>query len=337
MNPFALTTQEKKRHAITWLLLILVINVLDPYSGCVLGQIIGVFVLYFYRITTYYIISLYILPKYGAKNKLMLILYLLLMLLFYISLEQINHFLIIPSFNPEGYIIEVEDKFVFSLNSIYSFTFIATCSFVLYLNKKQIQQLRNQSQKEQDLLNRELLFLKNQFNNHLTFNFLNYCYSFFYNKSEKAACSIETYSEILSYSLKAPPCQNVLLQDEVDYIENFIELQRIISTDVNVSFNCSGNYDNKYITPHILISLVEEAFAKGEICSTNNPIEINIHSTDKQVVIKIRYEIKQNQKELDTHVQLDINEMLRVFYNNKHLFKVGKREGIYSGKLIIYS
>jgi two-component system LytT family sensor kinase len=81
---------------------------------------------------------------------------------------------------------------------------------------------------ELELQNRqaELEYLKSQINPHFLFNNLNSIYSLIYHKSDKALKAVEQLSSLLRYMLYEKN-KEVLLTEEVDYLKNFIELQKL--------------------------------------------------------------------------------------------------------------
>ena len=80
---------------------------------------------------------------------------------------------------------------------------------------------------ELELQNRqaELEYLKSQINPHFLFNNLNSIYSLIYHKSDKALKAVEQLSSLLRYMLYEKN-KEVLLTEEVDYLKNFIALQK---------------------------------------------------------------------------------------------------------------
>lgn len=125
-------------------------------------------------------------------------------------------------------------------------------------------------QKEIESENRttELNFLKSQLNPHFFFNSLNTIYSLSISKSPKTSEAILNLSELMRHMLgdkKDISINNkVKLTDEIDYVNNYIELQKLRITPNNkIAFICEGKMQNILIYPLLFISFIENAFKFG--------------------------------------------------------------------------
>ncbi|RZK46721.1 MAG: histidine kinase, partial [Pedobacter sp.] len=123
----------------------------------------------------------------------------------------------------------------------------------------------------------ELQFLKSQLNPHFLFNSLNNIYSLAYQKSDKTADAIMKLSEIMRYMIYESNTPTVALSKEVDYLSNYIELQKIRFKDgAFIELTLNGEIDDQKIVPLMLISFVENAFKHGVVNDPENPVKINI-------------------------------------------------------------
>lgn len=124
-----------------------------------------------------------------------------------------------------------------------------------YVSKKmQLEKLTN------DHLQTELKFLKAQYHPHFLFNALNTVYFQMDENVAEAKKSIEKFSELLRYQLYDQQ-QTVSVSREIHYLENFIELQRVRSSDrlqLKVEFDEALNGQQVY--PLLFLPLVENAF-----------------------------------------------------------------------------
>lgn len=163
-----------------------------------------------------------------------------------------------------------ENKAIFS-NMHYTvvlFSFVAVLivsslfkvSTVYYKNLQLQQQLENQQ------LEAELKFLKAQVNPHFLFNTLNNIYTLSYMKSEKATLMIMKLSELMRYMLYDSNQPKVDLQKEIQYLQNYIELQRLKTPDEQkISLEVEGNPQGIRIEPMLLVPLLENSFKHGNI------------------------------------------------------------------------
>ena len=129
---------------------------------------------------------------------------------------------------------------------------------------------------EKEKVDAELSFLKAQINPHFLFNTLNSIYAMAVTKSEQTAEAIEVFSDMMRYVMNETNNEFVTLQSNIDYISNYITLQRMRLTEsVSLSYKVEGNAAGVFIAPMLLISFIENAFKYG--ISTENRSQIGIH------------------------------------------------------------
>jgi two-component system LytT family sensor kinase len=134
---------------------------------------------------------------------------------------------------------------------------------------------------ENQKLSAELAFLKSQINPHFLFNSLNSIYSLAYQQSENTAGAILKLSEIMRYMLYECNDQKVELGKELQYLENFIDLQKLrLGPRAQVHFEINGIFGHQQIAPMVLISFVENGFKHGIATDVNHPIYIKIDVED---------------------------------------------------------
>jgi LytS/YehU family sensor histidine kinase len=117
---------------------------------------------------------------------------------------------------------------------------------------------------ETEKLTAELAFLKSQINPHFLFNTLNNICSLARKKSDVTENAIIRLSQIMRYMLDDSHDTRVSLSKEVEYLHNYIELQRLRLTDkVKIQITVEGNPEFVLIEPLLLIPFVENAFKHG--------------------------------------------------------------------------
>jgi two-component system, LytTR family, sensor kinase len=180
------------------------------------------------------------------------------------------------------------------------------------------------------LLQKELNFLKNQFNSHITFNFLNFCYSKVHNLSEETAEAIDLFSSMLRYSLEIRPEQKVPLLKEIEYIKNFIELQKLLTSQVYVDFTCQGNFNDKLILPRILVTFVENAFKHGQFNKSSHPITISLKEHEDSICFKVINK-RNNKKNLNnTGIGIEnVFQVLNLYYDKAYKLNISDSENDY--------
>jgi two-component system sensor histidine kinase LytS len=107
----------------------------------------------------------------------------------------------------------------------------------------------------------ELRHLKAQLNPHFLFNTLNNLYGLSVTESKQLPGLMLKLSDLLRYSLYDTNAQYVALQKEIDYLENYTELERIrLSNNAEIDFDIQGDVVGYHIAPLLMIVFVENAF-----------------------------------------------------------------------------
>lgn len=130
---------------------------------------------------------------------------------------------------------------------------------------------------EKEKLDAELAFLRSQINPHFLFNTLNSVYSLALTKSNAAPTAIVMLSDMMRYILSETHYEYVLLDKEINYIDSYIELQKIrLQKTVKIDYFCQIISEEKKIAPLLLIPFVENAFKHGVNPEKNSYISIKI-------------------------------------------------------------
>ena len=126
--------------------------------------------------------------------------------------------------------------------------------------------------------------LKNQVNPHFLFNSLNALSSLVYEDQDKAVSFIRKLSQVYRYVLDKKDEELVKVEDELDFMENFIFLQQIrFGENLKVTIEKSNRSDG-YLPPLALQLLVENAI-KHNVISEKDPLLISIKIEDSYCII----------------------------------------------------
>ena len=133
--------------------------------------------------------------------------------------------------------------------------------------------LRRQEEK-----NAELKLLKAQLNPHFLFNTLNNLYGLSVVKSDRLPELMLKLSDLLRYSLYDTREVYTPLEKEIQYLENYISLEKIrLEDQTDITFKKSGNLSNKRIAPMLLIVFVENAFKHlGVSPDTQSQVDVSM-------------------------------------------------------------
>ena len=127
----------------------------------------------------------------------------------------------------------------------------------------------------------ELQNLRQQLNPHFLFNTLNNIYTLIQIDPSRAQSAVHDLSHLLRYVLYGGSREEVPLQDEVDFIREYIALMRIrLPRHVEVSVELPDSVPGLRIAPLLFIPLVENAFKHG-VCN-DRPSFVSIKITEEK-------------------------------------------------------
>ncbi|MDZ7645980.1 MAG: histidine kinase [Cytophagales bacterium] len=85
-----------------------------------------------------------------------------------------------------------------------------------------------------------------------------------YSKSENTTEVVAKLSQMMRYMIYDSNHPKVLLSKEIEYMQNYISLERLRLNDhIPIKFEIVGNPENLWITPLIFITFLENAFKHG--------------------------------------------------------------------------
>ncbi|WP_141675455.1 sensor histidine kinase [Formosa haliotis] len=171
----------------------------------------------------------------------------------------------------------------------------------------------------------ELHFLKNQLSPHFLFNSLNSIYSLTNKKSNDAPEAVITLSELMRYMLYQADNDFVLLQDELDYVQNYLKLQRLrIANNQDVTLQIRGPIGQQKIRPLLLIPFIENAFKYGTDYKGNTLVHIQIVVNEFNLKFKC-VNLIGNQKQDPNNSGIGLQntkERLQLLYPNQHTLEI---------------
>ena len=124
----------------------------------------------------------------------------------------------------------------------------------------------------------ELDSLRSHLNPHFLFNTLNTIYALIAVSPEKAQNAVHKLSALLRYVVYENP-RKVLVDNEVQFVENYVELMRMRMGNRPVELVVDRHGDESTeIAPLIFVTLVENAFKHGNTSNNMHPIKVMIKS-----------------------------------------------------------
>lgn len=277
-------------------------------------------------ILAFYFNYFFLIPKYLLANKYWLYFSFLLLsiiavfllsgAIFFWSDLSLN---ILEKTNP---VVEsVIPVIIMNAFSLWLLTVILSILWAAYNRLKQV---------EEEKVAAQIASLKSQINPHFLFNTLNNIYATAIDTSPRTADMVEKLSEMMRYSMKETQQDYVLLENEIHYICNYIDLQKMrLDRDVKLEITEIENIPLLQIAPMLLIPFIENAFKHGVNSEQKShiKIEFSINKTELQLLVT-------NNK---VNVQRDIAERsglgientrhrLNLIYPSKHLLIINDTE-----------
>ncbi|MBL7137245.1 MAG: histidine kinase [Bacteroidales bacterium] len=145
-----------------------------------------------------------------------------------------------------------------------SLGFVILLASAIKLSRHWLQSQQDKAELEIQNRKSELALLRSQVNPHFLFNTLNNIDTLIRKDPDQASDSVVKLSEIMRYFIYEATTDKVPLQKEIDYLRNFIELQRIRNKDPEfIRFQVSGSLGGMEIAPMLFIPFVENAYKHG--------------------------------------------------------------------------
>jgi len=190
--------------------------------------------------------------------------------------------------------------------------------------------LTQQHKTEAIQLRSELNYLKTQLNPHFLFNTLNNLLYLTRIKANTAPLIVEKLSEIMRYITTKSTQDKTLLASELEFMDAYIELEKIRVTHININCTVTGIPESKCVPPLIVLPLIENAFKHGvDKSKKDNFIDIQINILDTHV----KFTLKNARQKLSyepSGIGLDnLRKRLELIYNGKFSLEPSHDEKTY--------
>lgn len=181
----------------------------------------------------------------------------------------------------------------------------------------------------------ELSLLRAQINPHFFFNTLNNLYALTIKNSKQAPEVILKLSDMMRYTIYEGEKESVKLQDEIEYLNNYIELHKIrYKKTVEITFN--QDIDTSLtIAPLLYIILLENAFKHGiETLAENAFIHINLYEDADYIHFDIENNFDPKEISESNGIGLkNLKKRLSLLYKNRHELNTNKKSNTYKTTL----
>jgi len=221
------------------------------------------------------------------------------------------------------------DEFLGMIAFLYFITLFFLLFRWLFKQIKSIINLKNEKAKT------ELQHLKSQVNPHFFFNTLNNLYGIM-EKDSKARDMVLKLSDMMRYSIYEGQKDRVPLNEELDYLKNYIELQETrYHKKTDIQFDHKINDDTCEIMPLLFIILLENAFKHGlENLEENAYIHINLIANEKKLHFEVENNFEPQEVSDGQGIGLkNLKRRLELAYPNKHSLSFKIDPDVYIVKL----
>src|SRR5690606_15369672 len=238
---------------------------------------------------------------------------------------------------PSGYM------YFMQINILPSTVAVMTLAMSIKLTKNWIRTKQKQQELEKEKLETELKFLRSQFNPHFLFNTINSIFVLINKNPRMASDSLVKFSDLLRYQLYECNESQIPLEQEIGYLENFIELERLrqdrdLELELNIAAPLPGNL---MIAPFVLMPFIENAFKHvSHEKHQGNWIHIKVHVVENRLRLEIdnsisKYEWKNEVVQPGGIGLNNVRRRLDLIYPSRHQLSIHDDDSRFSVKLMI--
>ena len=198
----------------------------------------------------------------------------------------------------------------------------SVCIFFIIVKTLKAHYLENDKKKQilQENAKAEFQLLKSQIRPHFLFNTLNNIYYFILTKPDKAKRLIKKLEEILQYMITECELPEVPLNNEINLIKDYVELEKVRYEELEIEVKITGECSNKMIAPLLMIPFIENSFKHGTSKMLRSPwIKLFIQADEEMLHFTLT-----NNKPTESNVNkkgiglVNVQKRLELLYTNEH-------------------
>lgn len=221
------------------------------------------------------------------------------------------------------------------LNLMFWINFITT---PLYLSYNWFLQNTLLANLKSEKLETELSFLKSQINPHFFFNTLNNLYALTLENSVAAPEVILKLSDLMRYTIYDGKESGVFLEQEVIFIENYLDLQKIrLHKKTEITFQKNIGNPKLKIPPLLFVIFLENAFKHGVETLRDNAI-VDLQLSEKEQVVKFyilnNYDHEERQQSKGLGLE-NVKRRLKLLFGENYKLEIVDQENTYRVYLTI--
>jgi len=221
------------------------------------------------------------------------------------------------------------------------YLFIIGISFSYRLMLDQNIEEKKRKEQETETLKTELDFLRSQISPHFMFNVLNTLVAMARKKSDLMEPSLIQLSTLMRYVLHESNYNRIPLGKEVEYLQNYIELQSLrFGDDLNLIMEIATDTEGFEIEPMLLIPFVENAFKHG--LGSGNDARLLIRLGIDRVLSKLHFTVENeiaplnDSKDASSGIGLkNVSRRLELLYKDKYTLQTMVNDNVFIADLVI--
>lgn len=297
---------------------------------------------FFFQAIGVYFNLYFLMPRFLDKGRYLLYIFLVLLTV------VITAALIVPGYYASAWLAgkAVDDLFYatpphymyfFKTNSLPSSTASMTLAMSVKLTKKWIDTRKRERMLEKEKIETELKFLKSQFNPHFLFNTINSIFVLIHKDPQMASASLAKFSDLLRYQLYECNEHQIPLNQEITYLKNFIELEKLrqeknVCVELDIAPGLSGDFS---IAPFILMPFVENAFKHVSHSRQSNRISIKLRADQGQLYFNVANSISSKDIASEDMIKhggiglMNVQRRLQLLYTGNHELNITRGEDEY--------
>lgn len=276
-------------------------------------------------------------------NRRYYLLYILVSIVYLISVTALRYYVdrwFLPTFPTMQFTGNEENiKWVVFYWAMSNFQFYVSLVYSLNLDLTREKQLK--AELERQRLEAELKFLKSQLQPHFLLNTLNNIYTLTYLKNPLATPMLMKLSDSLKYLLYEGNTAYVPLQEEVRFIENYVELNKLrLDKPEKIHFSAEGILPNQMIQPLIFLAFIENAFKHSDTDENPNGfVRIKLVSNPAGKLVfyctNTVHASKTNLEEKSGIGMVNVRQRLDILFEKNYRLDVSESNGVFNVQLEI--
>jgi sensor histidine kinase YesM len=325
-------------HCVAWMVILLLPYLLSPAYGAnkdpdaasfaILNTLTAVFWIITFYLTVFVFVEKFIYPKkYLVFSLLMFALFTVIMCGHYLLYHSLIH----------SHPFDLVACFEYRLPA-FLLTAASGVAYKMIIDRNH-QETVSHEKKEQNLKT-ELSFLRSQISPHFIFNILHSMLAMARSKNDLLEPTILKLSGLMQYMLYETDEEKVSLKDEVEYLQNYIDLQKQrFGSNVNINVQMNGDSEGHEIEPMLLIPFVENAFKHGVGMIEEPFIEIALRLEKNILHFKVVNKFNSLHNEIKDKTSgiglANVTRRLNLLYHRKHNLSINNNGNLFYASLQI--